>query len=127
MAGSMLMLGCAFMEITVDWQNPYVIAVTWNCKELRPDPETGELPSQTLGTGITRVKAAVSDENGDPVCDVQSYDWYLDGALFTQGNPISIENSITNPFPIGVHQISLLVKKDSIMSSIQIQFVAVPQ
>jgi hypothetical protein len=116
--------GCAVIDITVDLQNPYLITIKWDDGEIReliPDPVTGELPIQTLDTVSAGVEAFVTDENGNSVDDIRTYDWYLNGALFTRGKKITIENTLE----VGTYQLSLLVAKGSIVSSVQIQFIVI--
>jgi hypothetical protein len=111
--------GCVVVNITEDLQNPYLITMTWNGETLVPDPETGELPVQTLDENGVEVKALVTDENGKIVVP-DIYEWYLKGELFEEGEDTVFLNGTLE---IGTYWLDLIVGEDEILSSEQVEFV----
>jgi hypothetical protein len=120
----MLFSGCMVVTITEDMQNPFIITMTWYYGEkgetLLPDPETGQLPVQTLDVKGAVVEATVEDEYGHPVIDA-TYEWYLNGELKQKGEKNTYELSGT--LERGSYWLNIIVGKGEILSSEHIEFV----
>jgi len=115
------LLGCVNFLITTDLENPFVITILWNDVELVPDPDTGELPLQMLDADGAVVTALVFDENGVPVVP-EIYEWYLRGELIKQNSDtITLDNSPG----IGSYWLDIIVGKDTILSSEQVEFIII--
>jgi hypothetical protein len=123
----LLFSGCVIVTITDDLQNPFIITMTWYYGEnaekgetLLPDPETGELPVQTLEGNGAVVEATVEDEYGAPVIDA-TYEWYLNGELKQTGKNNMYE--ISGTLEIGSYWLDLVVGKGEVLSSEHLEFV----
>lgn len=115
------LLGCVNFLITTDLENPFVITILWNDVELVPDPDTGELPLQMLDADGAVVTALVFDENGVPVVP-EIYEWYLRGELIKQNvDTVTLDNSPG----IGSYWLDIIVGKDTILSSEQVEFIII--
>jgi hypothetical protein len=115
----LFIFGCQIFLITPELENPFIITLYWNDRELMPDPDTGELPVQNLDESGAVVEAEVTDEYGEKVIP-EVYEWYISGELIKQGvNSVFLDNSMG----IGNYWLDVIVGKDSILSSEHVDFI----
>ena len=111
--------GCVVFSITSDMENPFVLTLIWNGETLTPDPETGDLPVQTINGESVMVQVMVEDENGNMITP-ELYEWYLTGELIAEGNDtVYIDKSLE----IGVYWLDVIVGKGDVLSSEQVDFI----
>jgi hypothetical protein len=116
----LFLIGCVVIPITTELENPFILQINWDKKNLYPD-DTGELPLQIIRNESVTVIVSVFDEYENRVIfdDLDIFEWYLNGELFDED-----KDTITLPHSLdkGTYWLDIIVGKDSILSSEHVRF-----
>jgi hypothetical protein len=118
----LFIVGCVVIPITAELENPFIIKVFWDEKELDPNPDTGEIPPQTFDKESVSVRASVFDEYEKHLSldDLDIFEWYINGQLVVEYKTDTI--TIEKPQSKGTYWLDIIVGKDTILSSEHVRF-----